>query len=141
VLACGNPAGPSIVAPPDAVLAAGATVQVGATVRVNAYVWRDLQPGSGTSGRGLIAGASLRTVDGQALPPGLKIELLWVLQDGQAWRGTPIQEQPAATPAEIPVIARNGPHWTGVVDVVLEVSVGRRRAYVSARGVPIVLAM
>lgn len=146
--ACSNPAGttvtepPTVLTPPPDVVAASSSVPLlWLTVRAEAHAWRDLEPGM-PGPRGLIVGARLESENGAALPGDIVIEHLWVVRDGQAWRATPRIEQPPAHPGELPVVARDGPEWTGRVDVVLQVrTASGERIFVARRGLDIVLAL
>jgi hypothetical protein len=87
----------------------------GVALKLQTYLWRDFMPISPPGGKPLIAALKLRTAEGMALPEGIRIERVWVLNGDEVWA-------PAVKTPGPDVVVRDGPKWgPGIqVDVVVQ---------------------
>ncbi|HZC68726.1 MAG TPA: hypothetical protein VE201_08925 [Nitrospirales bacterium] len=121
---CKEGTAPVIAPVPSEILSAPEEIVVrGVTVRLDTYLWRDFQPVSPPDGKPLIAVLRLKSTDGKAIPSGLRVGSVWVVNGDSAWMAEARQEHPPADSAEIEFVAREGPKWgPGItVDVVIRV--------------------
>jgi hypothetical protein len=90
----------------------------GKELRLDAFLWRDFMPMSIDPGtppealrRGLLASVQLRALDGSAVPQGLQIEGLWVVQGDEVWAAPTTEQYRWASGEAYGVVARQGPTW------------------------------
>ena len=115
-VACGaDPSRDQLEATPDVVVVDGDALVCAP------FLWRDFMPPS--TGSDLMAVVDVRTQDGTALPAGLALVRLYVVNGADVWATDFSPEtRPPSPPNQIEKIARGGPLWgPGIqVDVVVE---------------------
>lgn len=108
-----------------------APVQIGEhELTLETYLWRDFMPFAPPDGQPLIAVLKVRTVNGSALPAGVRADSVSITHLSEVWKAPVRLEYPSQVPSVLEVAARNGPKWEpgGNVDVVLHLRDGTGRA-------------
>jgi hypothetical protein len=84
----------------------------GRKLKLEAYLWRDFQPISPPDGRPLIASVKIQTTDGKALPKGIQVDSVWVLNRDNAW--SPVAKEVRKGNEDLSaweIVIRDGPKW------------------------------
>lgn len=109
----------------------------GIEMAFTAEVARNFMPGADTR-RGIMATASLRTVENAPVPAGVAIDRLYVVRQDRVWAAKVREEPRGPVVAEdVRVSAVDGPRWQPdeTVDVIARVRVPRGApVYVAVRG-------
>ncbi len=132
IVACSDedPVGPpgSVVLTPEGLLDVPTQLTIdGYTYSVWAYLWRDFQPITPPGGKPLTAIVRIVEADSRAIPDGVVIDFLWVVNGAETWATELTNEERPFQPDHIvEKVARNGPKWgPGIeVDVVVSVNMG-----------------
>lgn len=131
LLAGCDPQTTTISPEPDRLPETPAPVQIGENeLTLETYLWRDFMPFAPPDGEPLVAVLKVRTVNGSALPAGVRADSVSITHLTEVWRAPVRQESASLVPSVLTVHARNGPKWEpGVnVDVVLHLRDGTGRA-------------
>jgi hypothetical protein len=78
---------------------------------LEAYIYRDFMPGVGPEGSNLIAGIHLIESDSLAIPNGVDIDLLWVVNGSFSWVVEYDFEHQSHPDYTIEKVAHGGPKW------------------------------
>jgi hypothetical protein len=91
----------------------------GRQLKLEAYLYRDFMPSVGASRPSLLIGSiKLKTVDDQALPKGVQVEAVWVINGYQSW--TPAVKEVRKgkeDSASWEIVVRDGPPWAPGIQV------------------------
>lgn len=94
-------------------------------------LWRDFMPISPPDGKPLIGSLILQAMEHASLPPGIRVEAVWVINDGTVWSPSPLEVHRGNDSTQMEIVVRNGPKWEpGVkVDVVVRVRDAQGQTY------------
>ena len=89
-------------------------------VVLRTFMWRNFQPVSPPDGKPLIALFWAHTTDETALPSGLAVDAVWVINGDDVWAARPSDEATPPSeqrPDQAYAVARGGPKWGPQIEV------------------------
>ena len=126
----------------DQLVAASGTVALGGReLALDPFLWRDFMPPGPPEGSDLMASITVATTDGSAVPAGLEVVKVYVVNGDQVWVSSSSSEgAPGQAPSQVVEVARGGPQWGPAIDVDVYVKLrdsAGTTAYLAALAQPI----
>lgn len=91
--------------------------QNGVRLVLQPYLWRNNMPVVGSSDPAMLGALTLKTVNGEPLPAGLRLGRVWLLHDRQTWTGQFTDEEYPDQVGAIEKMFRDGPPWPAGIRV------------------------